>query len=89
MKTTLHIQNIKCGGCANTIMSQLRKLDNVNDISVNTDDHTVTLKYGDSDDLIAAAELLSKLGYPIDGYSNSLGKKAKSYLSCAIGRFNG
>ena len=87
MKTTLRIQNLKCGGCAHTIISKLNELKGISDISVEQEEDTVSFLYKDQDNLIEAAELLAKLGYPVDGYSNTLARKAKSYLSCAIGRF--
>ena len=87
MKTTLRIQNLKCGGCANTIITKLEELEGVNDVTVEQDEDTVSFIYNDQDNLIEAAELLANLGYPIEGYSNTLARKAKSYLSCAIGRF--
>ena len=87
MKTTLRINNLKCGGCANTIITKLEELKGVDDVTVEHDDDTVSFTYQDQDNLIEAAELLAKLGYPIEGYSNTLARKAKSYLSCAIGRF--
>ena len=33
-------------------------------------------------------EKLKTLGYPEDGEVNSLGSKAKSYVSCAIGKMS-
>ena len=39
-------------------------------------------------DLQEATTLLSKLGYPIVGENNPLTKKAKSFVSCAVGRMN-
>ena len=89
MKTTLRINNLKCGGCANTIVSRLSELDPISEVTVDNDEHTVTFEYTDMDSLVAAAELLANLGYPVDGYSNTLSRRAKSYLSCAIGRFGG
>jgi hypothetical protein len=35
-----------------------------------------------------ATDLLSKLGYPVEGEQNPLLRKAKSYVSCAVGRIN-
>ncbi|MBT8268964.1 MAG: heavy-metal-associated domain-containing protein [Bacteroidia bacterium] len=87
MKTTFRISNLKCGGCANTIITRLGELKGISDVSVEHEKDTVTFVYKDQDDLIEAAELLAQLGYPIEGYSNTLARKAKSYLSCAIGRF--
>ncbi len=89
MKTTLRIHNLKCGGCAKTIITKLNELKGLEDVTVESKDETVSFIYKEQDDLIKAAELLAKLGYPIDGYSNTLARKAKSYLSCAIGRFGG
>ena len=88
MKTTLIIQNLKCGGCANTVITRLSKLDNVSDVDVNNDDNSVTFNYSTDDDLEKAIHLLSDLGYPVDGEANTLTKKAKSFVSCAIGRMN-
>ncbi|MBT8253072.1 MAG: heavy-metal-associated domain-containing protein [Flavobacteriaceae bacterium] len=87
MKTTLSIHNLKCDGCVNTIITRLNELDGISNVIVAKEDQTVSFKFKEQDDLINAAELLAKLGYPIDGYSNTLSRKAKSYLSCAIGRY--
>lgn len=88
MTTTLEIQNLKCGGCANTIITRLSALENVSDVSVNNENDTVTLKHTDDSILQEAISLLSKLGYPIVGENNPLTKKAKSFVSCAVGRMN-
>ena len=83
MKTTLPIQNLKCGGCANTITTRLSDLKHIQKVQVETAHNSV-----DEDALAQAIKLLSKLGYPIDGESNPLIKKATSFVSCAIGRMN-
>ena len=88
MKTTLEIQNLKCGGCANTIRTRLSALENIENVLVNNDNDTVTFNYKGDDNLSEAINLLSKLGYPIVGESNPLTKKAKSFVSCAVGRMN-
>lgn len=88
MKTTLIIQNLKCGGCANTVITRMSQLDNVDDIVVDNENDSVTFSYKTDSDLEKAIHLLSKLGYPVDGESNTLSKKAKSFVSCAIGRMN-
>ena len=88
MKTTLEIQNLKCGGCANTITTRLSALENIENVLVNNDNDTVTFNYKGDDNLSEAINLLSKLGYPIVGESNPLTKKAKSFVSCAVGRMN-
>lgn len=88
MKTTLAIQNLKCGGCANTVITRLSDVENITDVEVSNEDNTVTFSYTDDADLESAITLLSKLGYPVVGEDNTLSKKAKSYVSCAVGRMN-
>jgi len=88
MKTTLEIQNLKCGGCANTIITRLSALENIENVLVNNDNDTVTFNYKEDDNFSEAINLLSKLGYPIVGENNPLTKKAKSFVSCAVGRMN-
>lgn len=88
MTTTLEIQNLKCGGCANTITTRLSALENIENVLVNNDKDTVTFNYKEDDNLSEAINLLSKLGYPIVGENNPLTKKAKSFVSCAVGRMN-
>jgi copper chaperone len=78
MKTTLPIQNLKCGGCANTIITRLSDLKYIQKVQVETAHNS----------LEQAIKLLSKLGYPIDGENNPLIKKATSFVSCAMGRMN-
>ena len=88
MKTTLPIQNLKCGGCANTITTRLSDLKHIQKVQVETAHNSVSFEYVGEDALAQAIKLLSKLGYPIDGESNPLIKKATSFMSCAIGRMN-
>ena len=42
MNTSIKIQNLKCGGCANTIIKKISAIKNVTNVSVNVDDSTVT-----------------------------------------------
>ena len=88
MTTTLNIQNLKCHGCANTITKRLSELDDVTNVIVNNENDSVTFDHNEDASLISATELLSKLGYPVEGENNPLTKKAKSFVSCAIGRMD-
>lgn len=88
MKTTIYIQNLKCGGCANTITKNLATLDAITDVSVNIEESSVAFSYPTEEKLIEVKEKLKALGYPEDGEVNSLGSKAKSYVSCAIGKMS-
>lgn len=88
MKTTLYIQNLKCGGCANTITKNIAMLDAITEVSVNVDESSVSFACPSEEKLIEVKEKLKALGYPEDGEANSLGSKAKSYVSCAIGKMS-
>lgn len=88
MKTSIEIQNLKCGGCANTVTKGISKLDNVSNVEVDVENNVVTFEYTDEATLEKVTSTLLKMGYPKAGDNNSLGSKAKSYVSCAIGRMD-
>jgi copper chaperone CopZ len=88
METTIHIQNLKCGGCANTITKGISSIEAIQNVSVNVDESTVTFSYETEDQLNEVKNKLKSLGYPEDGEANTLGDKAKSYVSCAIGKMS-
>ena len=88
MKTTVQIQNLKCNGCASTIKNKLSELDNINEVSVDVENDVVTFEYDKEDTLETVKKQLHKLGYPLSGEDNTLPTKAKSYVSCAVGRMN-
>lgn len=86
--TTIEIQNLKCHGCANTIITQLEKLEGISEVSVNNDTDEVTFNISAETSVGLVKQKLSDLGYPSISDSNSLSKKAKSFVSCAVGRMN-
>jgi len=91
MKKTFQIANVKCGGCAATLKSKL--LEKFGEIEVNLDKEpreiTLNIDKNKIDDLALA---LKKLGYPFAdeelGFVDSTSTKAKSFVSCAIGKMN-
>ena len=86
--TILTLENIKCHGCANTITSGLLKIQNVEHVEVNVNESKVTVTYNDNGNTLNIIKnKLSGLGYPEAG-KNTIGSKAKSFVSCAIGRIN-
>lgn len=86
MKTlVLKVENIKCGGCINTIIKSIQKKDSQASIIVNEDKETIIINSIYDKDVFL--EILLGLGYPEKG-SNSFFKKSKSYISCAIGKMN-
>lgn len=86
MKTSIIVQNLKCGGCAKTIYSQLGKLKSLSDIEVEIDSSKVSFSYRDSENIQLAKSTLKSLGYPSISDSNSLVDKTKSFISCASGK---
>lgn len=84
--TTLQIfvENIKCSGCMNSIKTTLLKIKGV--IAVNIfkeeDKICITGVAVEREEMVAK---LAFLGYPEKG-NNSLFSKAKSFVSCAMGR---
>jgi copper chaperone len=71
MKTTLFVQNVKCQGCANTIISKISNLPHVRDVSVNKEEHSVTFSYTANEVLLEVKKTLHILGYPeVSGDSN-------------------
>jgi copper chaperone len=88
MKSLLVLQNLKCTGCASTITSKLTDFDFVHSVMVDVEASTVEVIYELETNLPILQEALRKLGYPVVGEANSLTTKAKSYVSCAIGKMN-
>ena len=88
MNTKIFIQNLKCNGCATTITKKLSHLENIADIKVAVEESSVAFNYKDNLDLEAVIETLKENGYPVEGAPNSLGTKAKSFVSCAIGKMS-
>jgi len=88
MKTTIQIQNLKCNGCATTIKNNLQKLQNITGIEIILEDSLVSFDHKTNEDLEAVKKELHHLGYPLLGEDNKFQTKAKSYVSCAVGRMN-
>lgn len=86
MKATFKIQNLKCSGCENTITSNLQKIKSISAIQINQENDSITFEYDKEATLKKAKSVLKKIGYPELGEDNKLSTKAKSYVSCAIGK---
>ena len=85
MELQIIVENIKCGGCMNSIRTALLKLDNVEQVAIDKDTETITIT-GDIERAVVL-EKLNELGYPEKG-NNSILKIAKSYVNCAIGKMS-
>lgn len=91
MQYNFKVENIKCGGCTNTIITKLREIDSVKDVEVNIDDsevNVITDSEIQADTRQMITNKLTKLGYPEMGSTDSdrLMVKAASYVSCALGK---
>tara|TARA_R110002051_G_C8678847_1_gene491471 strand:- start:976 stop:1248 length:273 start_codon:yes stop_codon:yes gene_type:complete len=88
MKTTLKLQNIKCGGCTNSIAIRLLKLSGINEVQVSDETSEVSFSYETVNDLYIVERMLTQMGYPPEGAENTVVNKAKSFISCATGKLN-
>ncbi|MDX9814516.1 MAG: heavy-metal-associated domain-containing protein [Sulfurimonas sp.] len=92
MQKSFEVLNVKCGGCANTIKTALKDEFGEVEINLEVEPRVVTLDIKDE----AQEELLRKklrsLGYPMSdeemGALSKSGLKAKSFISCAIGKMS-
>ncbi|SFV86671.1 hypothetical protein MNB_SUP05-SYMBIONT-4-300 [hydrothermal vent metagenome] len=84
------VENIKCSGCAGTITKKLNSEFNTDSTKVNVEQGSISIDLSDNkrDEL---AKILLGLGYPeIDSVQGlgSVKAKAKSFVSCAIGKMD-
>jgi copper chaperone len=84
-----HVDNVKCGGCANRIRKKLQAIAGVTDVRVDVEQ--AQLYFDAPDERLADIEaVLLVLGYPRTGTTLGLaavGADVRSVVSCAIGRF--
>ncbi|WP_455756084.1 heavy-metal-associated domain-containing protein [Sulfurimonas sp.] len=92
MLKTIEVNNIRCSGCANTITKALTQ-EGFTSISIDLscEPRKVTLDIENEASLAHFRTILRKLGYPLCdeeiSFSNSASLKAKSFVSCAVGKF--
>jgi copper chaperone len=88
MDIVISVENIKCGGCAASIQNSLNKMIGITSVEVDIKGESVLIT-ADHDVREQATKALRDMGYPekgsVDGIQ-ALGAKAKSFVSCAIGR---
>jgi len=91
MKQTFEVENVKCGGCANTLTLSLKE--EFGEVLVNLDEKKRKITLELEDNKKEALKLkLRTLGYPLSSDELSGLQKAtttaKSFVSCAIGKVN-
>lgn len=85
MEQQFEVENIKCGGCMNSIKTALLKIEGVMAVNISKEIDTITVAGTANREVIV--EKLNDLGYPEKG-NNTLIRKAKSYVNCAIGQIS-
>ena len=86
----IEVENIKCGGCAGSIRKGLMGLDGVDAVDVDIEGGMVEVQAGDGLRSEVTRKLAS-MGYPETGTIRGLksaGARAKSFVSCAVGRMD-
>lgn len=87
MKAEVQIENLKCGGCASTIKKGILAIEGVSEIDIDIEKSIVSVTL-ENDNVEEIKLKLSKLGYPEVGDKNTVLHKAKSFVSCAVGRMD-
>lgn len=91
MTKTLEVYNVKCGGCANTLTTALKEEFGEVIVDLEVEPRKITLDIEEP----RMEELQTKLrglGYPLttdelSGFEKAT-TTAKSFVSCAVGKFN-
>jgi copper chaperone len=84
MEYLIEVENIKCSGCVKSINSSLLAIAGVKSVEVDIDKEIVAVE-GEESTKTEVISKLASMGYPERGQNNLL-NKAKSYVSCAIGK---
>jgi len=91
VKQTFEVFNVKCGGCASTLKTKLAEEFGEIEVNLNVLPGKITVEIDDKD-IDKLAKALKKLGYPLASeemsFMDSTSTKAKSFVSCAIGKMN-
>lgn len=85
---TIQVENLKCGGCASTIRKGLISLDGIESVDIEIESSEIKIPSENEEVIASAIKKLSNMGYPQVGDPNTVLKKAKSYVSCAVGKMN-
>jgi len=91
MKQTFEVHNVKCGGCANTLITSLK--DEFGEVTVDLEVMPRKITLDIEDEKLEELKLkLRGLGYPLttdelSGFDKAA-TTAKSFVSCAVGKFN-
>ncbi|MEZ4799946.1 MAG: heavy metal-associated domain-containing protein [Flavobacteriales bacterium] len=80
----IQVENIKCGGCMNSIKKALLELKGITNVEIDKDNQIVEVS-GNEFSEEEVIKSLKHMGYPPAG-ENNVFEKAKSFVSCAVGK---
>ncbi|MCJ7468540.1 MAG: heavy-metal-associated domain-containing protein [Maribacter sp.] len=86
MKTSIIVQNLKCGGCAKTISSKLTELGFLSEVTVDVETAMVSFVHDNIEEALRVKDQLKALGYPSIDTKNTRATKAISFIGCAKGK---
>jgi copper chaperone len=84
----VEVENIKCGGCENSIVKGIHSVAKVTDLVIDREKQLVSFS-GEESIKQLVIDKLKSMGYPEKGSVSGLEAgitNAKSFVSCAIGR---
>ncbi len=87
MQYIFEVENLKCGGCINSLKSGLLSLDGVETVEVELGIGRVKVESKTNIENRIKSKL-SEIGYPQKG-DNTLSKQVQSYISCVSGKIFG
>lgn len=89
MQQTLQVENVKCGGCAQTLRTKLEPLFGTVKINLMVQPREITLDIEEAQ-MPQLREALLEVGYPLSSdelnFVQTASTKVKSFVSCAVGR---
>ncbi len=91
MKQSFALLNIKCSGCANSLKKGLKEEFGEVEIDLNVIPRLITLEI-EEQDIEKLKTKVKSMGYPFAsqemGFVDEAATKAKSFVSCAVGKFD-
>ena len=84
----VEVENIKCGGCENSIVKGIQSVAKVTDLVIDREKQLVSFS-GEESIKQLVIDKLKSMGYPEKGSVSGLEAgitNAKSFVSCAMGR---
>jgi len=84
------VENIKCGGCENSIVKGLHSIEGVESVQIERESQRIIVDAPETQRALVSSKLRS-MGYPEQGSVQGLEAgvaNVKSFVSCAIGRMS-